>query len=488
MDDLAASVRSRMGPMARQDGGTRGGMTVRTTGRGAFRRSATDGFAQLASLAGSIATGSDERSQVQRDVLVAFLVRAASAGILYLTQIVLARWMGRAEYGIYVAVWTMVLVLGGTGNLGLLTAVIRLLPEYRERGDLAHGRGIAQFAEMAALIAGSLIALTGLAVLWLAPGVVATPYLMPLFLLLFAVPILSLSDIMDGIGRAGGWIARSLLPPYVLRPLLVLITMVVAHEVGWPTTAETAATAALLATWLAFAVQRLLVRRRLAAQLPPGETAWRPRAWLAIALPLLGISLSELVLQNADVLVLSRVLPPSEVAVYFAAAKTMSLVMFVHYAVGSAVANRFSMLNARGDHAELAAFVHDCVRWTFWPSLAVAGALLTFGLPLLWLFGDGFTAGYPIMAVLAIGFLGRAAMGPSEFLLNMLGQQRTCAASAALAAATSIALNLLLVPRLGLIGAAMATSTALLTGAMLNTIAARRRLGLEIAVWSRRPA
>ena len=62
---------------------------------------------------GAVLGGEGERARVQRDMLAAFLVRAVSAAILYLTQIVLARWMGRAEYGIYVAVWTMVLVLGG---------------------------------------------------------------------------------------------------------------------------------------------------------------------------------------------------------------------------------------------------------------------------------------------------------------------------------------------------------------------------------------
>ena len=47
------------------------------------------------------------------DAVGVFAIRAGSAALLFLTQIVLARWMGAAEYGIFVAAWTCVLVLGG---------------------------------------------------------------------------------------------------------------------------------------------------------------------------------------------------------------------------------------------------------------------------------------------------------------------------------------------------------------------------------------
>ncbi len=50
--------------------------------------------------------GKSERQRTQRDAVTAFSVRCASAALLYLSQIVLARWMGGYEYGIYVFVWT----------------------------------------------------------------------------------------------------------------------------------------------------------------------------------------------------------------------------------------------------------------------------------------------------------------------------------------------------------------------------------------------
>ena len=206
-----------------------------------------------------------------------------------------------------------------------------------------------------------------------------------------------------------------------------------------------------------------------------------------MSLPLVVILACELALQNTDVLVISHFMTPTDVGIYFAAGKTMALIMFVHYAVGSAVANRFSALNARGDRESLRAFVRDSVNWTFWPSLVGAILILALGKPLLWLFGPQFDAGYPVICILVIGFLFRSAMGPAEFLLNMLGEQRLCAAVLLTSALLNVVLNLILVPRFGLAGAASATTVALISAALMNYAAIWHRLEIEIAIWKNLP-
>ncbi len=431
----------------------------------------------------AVLSGRGQGADVGRDTITVFLTRALSAGILYLSQIVLARWMGKLEYGVYVSVWTVVLVLGGIGNLGLLTTMMRLVPQYRARGDLDLARGLVRYGRGVAISAGSAIAALGLLVLHAFPGLVSHAFVMPAYLALVCLPLISLGDTQDGLGRGLRWMNIALLPPYVLRPALVLITMIVARGIGLPMTAETAMGSAVAATWLAAMVQYMALRKHLPDVVGHGPSATKLREWLGMSLPLLAVSLSELVLQNADVLVLARHLSSGEVAIYFAAAKTISLITFVHYAVGSAVANRFATLNAEGDKAMLTFAVREAVRWTFWPSLAVAAALLIVGEPLLRLFGPSFTAAYPVMLILAVGFLARAAMGPSELILNMLGQHRTCAVNSAAAAVVDVVLCVSLVPVMGLYGAAVATSSALLLAALLNAFVASKRLGLDIAVW-----
>ena len=48
---------------------------------------------------------------------------------------------------------------------------------------------------------------------------------MPLFLAIFALPMVALGDIQEGTGRANSWPIAALGPTYIVRPLLILLFM-----------------------------------------------------------------------------------------------------------------------------------------------------------------------------------------------------------------------------------------------------------------------
>lgn len=438
----------------------------------------------IRALISTLIVSGDERSTTQRAALIAFAVRVLSAALLYVSQVLMARWMGTFDYGIYVFAWTWVLVLGGLSHCGLNLGAIRLVSQYRElqqhnleRGLLIHGRLVAIGVSTAlAAAAGSL--------LYVMQDLLANHYVLPLALALFCIPMIALSDVNDGIGRANGWMVAGLVPPYVLRPLFLILAMATLHFAGVETDALAAIGAAIFATWAASLVQVAMIWRAMPEHLQSGDREIDIQGWAKMSLPMLLISACEMVLQYADVLIVGYYLPPEQVGIYFAAAKTMALILFVQYAVGSAAAKSYAGHHARGDTEALARAVRDSVHWTFWPSLGCALLILALGKPILSLFGAEFVSGYGVMLILVVGFLMRAAMGPAEFLLNMAGEQVAGARIYMFTAALNIALNFALIPLFGLYGAAAATATATSVAAVLCAIVAHRKLGLRIAIWS----
>ncbi len=171
-------------------------------------------------------------------------------------------------------------------------------------------------------------------------------------------------------------------------------------------------TAALLATLGAAALQSALINRRVRESVPAGPAKYEMWSWLHISLPLLGAAGCELVMQNTDVLMLTAFRPSHEVGVYYASAKTTGLALFVQYAVGSAYAGRIAAASAVSNHADVREHVREAVRWTFIPSFAMTAIILLVGLPVLSQFGHDFTDAYPLMFILAVGVLARAAVGP----------------------------------------------------------------------------
>jgi O-antigen/teichoic acid export membrane protein len=424
-----------------------------------------------------------DHGAAQRMAGTAFIIRVLSAGVVFVSQILLARWMGSFEYGTYVYVWTWLLLCGDIVHLGLPLSAQRHIPEYTQRKAFDHLRGYLLGSRWLTFGFGTAVALLGAAAVHAIAGSIDRNVVMPLYLACVALPFYAFSFMLDGIARSYNWIGLALMPHSLLRPILILAIIAGLYATGVPLDATTTMLATAIAVWTTALGQLLALNRRLVRTVEPGSRTYDIKGWFAVALPMIMVWGIYTALTTADVLVLRLFRPADEVAHYYAAAKTLTLVTFVYFAVSASAAHRFAAYHVAGDRDGLAAFAAKSVRWIFWPSLAAMTLILALGKPLLWLFGPAFVEAYPVMFVLAIGLLARAAVGPAERLLTMVGQQRVCA----LAYAAALAVNLIgcfaLAPRYGGMGVAAATSAAFVVESVLLFWIARRQLGLHMFVW-----
>jgi len=407
-----------------------------------------------------LVSGKGEGSAAGRITLFAFMVRIANAAIAFISQVLLARWMGAFEYGIFVLVWVTMIIVGNLSCLGFHTSVIRFVPEYREKGRLAELRGILLTSRLFVLFASTAIAAAGAAGLWFFSDRVESYYVVPFYLGIVCLPMIALSDVLQGIARANAWATSALAPTYLIRPVLILVFMAGAVLLGQDADATTAILAAIMATYATTIYQLLNVTTRIDRKIAAGPRTVSLRFWIAVSLPIFLVESFFFLITNADVLMVGFYLTPHDVAVYYATVKTLAIAHFVYFAVKAGVAQRYAHL-AHDGSGQLARFARETVNWTFWPTLVLAMVILLLGKPMLFLFGPGFDAGYPLLFVLILGVVARAAVGPAESLLTMSGHQNICAAAYACTLALNIGLNAVLIPQFGLWGAAIATAIAM---------------------------
>jgi O-antigen/teichoic acid export membrane protein len=439
----------------------------------------------LARLKSKLLGGSNEASLTRKLAGTIFIIRVLSAGMAYLSQILLARWMGGSDYGVYVYVWTWVLLLGSMMDFGISASAQKIIPEYRARGEHALLRGFLSGSRWMTFAVSAVVSLllAGLVKL-LSPWIDASA-VVPLYIGCATLPPFVVANTQDGIARSHDWMRLGLMPQFIVRQALIIGFTFGLFALGLNLGAIPAMAASAGAVWFAMIGQMIVLNRRLAAHVEAGPKAYDIRGWLAVSLPILLVESFYLLLSYTDVLVLQQFRSSEEVGIYFAVVKTLALVSFIHYAMSATTAHRFAEYNALGDKARLSAYVAHAINWTFWPSLAATVVLLALGKPLLWLFGPQFTAGYDIMFVAAVGLVVRAAIGPVERLLNMLGHQHICALAYALAFVMNVVLCVALVPRFGGHGAAAATSLSLIFETVLLFWIVRRRLGLHVLAFGK---
>jgi O-antigen/teichoic acid export membrane protein len=424
-----------------------------------------------------------DRSENRLAQLVAgkvFLVRVFSALLALGSQVLLARWMGSFDYGIFIYVWTWVLMIGALSDLGLSSAARRFIPEYTELKSPELLRGFVSGSRQLAFVIATAIGAFGAIVVSLLQPHLDSYLVIPLYLACAAIPVYGLGQTQAGISQSYDWPNLALMPFFIWRQLAMVVLMGGAWFFGAPTGAVTAMLVAVVTTWIVTLAQARVLDRRLYDKLTAGPKQYDLKTWLGTSLPIFIVEGFYLLLTYVDILALEHLRTPDEVAVYYAGARLLAIVAFVYFAIAGATTHKFTKYHVAGDAEKLKAFFAETIRWTFWPSLVVCGAILAFGKPLLSLFGSKFDSGYQVMFILAIGMLARAAVGPAERLLNMLGDRKQCAGVYAVAFAVNLVLCLTLIPHIGIEGAATATSAALVVESILLYRMAKTRLGHHV--------
>jgi O-antigen/teichoic acid export membrane protein len=198
-----------------------------------------------------------------------------------------------------------------------------------------------------------------------------------------------------------------------------------------------------------------------------------------VAYTVIFTSMSVLLYTQADVWILGMYAPTDVVGVYGVSAKLVLLVYFPMMALASIIPSIISSVHATGNTEELRKVTRESTRWILSMSIPIMLVLTIEGKHLLrYVYGPEFTAGYVPLLILLSGQLIKAGAGLIGVLLQMTGQHKIYMKVNIFWGVVNIILNILLVPRYGMIGAAIATAVCLSMVDIISIFIIRKRLAI----------
>lgn len=372
----------------------------------------------------------------------------------FAVTLVLAHLLGPTEAGLFYEVFAVFAFLGLFAAGGLSPAVTRFVALHRVDEDPAALVGTVRMGLVASTGAALLIgALLFAAAPMLATGVFHQPRLVtPLRLVALALPPTVLTDVALAATRG-----FKTMRPYALINLffepsvrIVLTVALIALGLGLE-----GAVAALLFTNAVAALVAVAVLRRMMPASPRTPTyivremfGFSFRGWIS--------NLTDSALLWADVVLLGILRGPTEVGIYVVATRLTLLSTIFVGPISTSFAPSVADLWRRGLQDGLRKTYALVTSWIVRLALPGAIVLILFPEPLLSLFGPGFSAGARATVILACAQLFNMATGPCGDMLLMSGHATLVMVTDVASLVLNLALNLWLIPRFGIAGAAMA--------------------------------
>ncbi|MEM9164320.1 MAG: flippase [Cyanobacteria bacterium P01_F01_bin.4] len=412
----------------------------------------------------------------------ALTIQIVSAGVVYTSQVLLARWMGTTEYGIYDYATAVGISLAFLAGFGLPTVVLRFVSAYTAQQDWGHLRGIIEGSWQQTLGVSVVTSLCGTAFLWrLNVTHSLGAYTVPLIVGIWTVPVVTLVSLQREMLRGFQRIGLAYAPSLIMQPLL-LVGAAAVWQLRGDLTSGVAIALSLFSAMLALTLQWLLFQRSLDAKIRTAKPTYAIAQWWQTALPLMLFSGSHMVLSQTDTLMIGAFLNAKQVGLYSAALKTASWVPFILSSVNSISAPLIASLYAQGDRQGLQQLVATIARWMFYPALAVALGLIGFAGPVLQLFGPDFTAAKGALIILILGQLVNVGAGSVGYLMTMTGHQTQSAWVMGASAVVNVGLNLVGIHFFGIVGAALATALSMTMWNIWLYVLVVQRLGVRPSI------
>lgn len=408
-------------------------------------------------------------------------------GFFLVGQAVLARTLGPAGFGLYSIGWTLLRLGGLVSPLGLDAAAIHftsksLLGGTSERDRL---RGVLRGSLLLAIGSGML---TGVAMYCLSPqlarlfgkpdldAIVAA--FAPAFALCVGLRVAS------GATKVSQSMRYSVYSEWLCQPLVQLALIVLFYALGW------GVLGAIRAAVISYAVAAVLAFACLFELFPDAFLRGQPIVWsnrelLKFSVPVMvGTALTSLIIWT-DRLLVPYFLSSHETGIYNASVQISVAFDLVLSSFSAALAARITSIHQRKEWDRLGELFKLGTKWPSYLCIPLFLAIWFDPTSLMKLiYGNQYAGdGAVVLVLLSAGQMANVMSGPVGYLLVYTEQRKLLVAASILSITTATALNWVLIPRLGLYGAGLATCIVHCVVAVGYVIAVGKVLGIWPYDW-----
>jgi len=379
----------------------------------------------------------------------------------FVARLVVARYGLQANYGIFSMALAILNLAALLATLGLNQGAVRYIAYFRSRNDMAKVRATVSNSIKLSSIASLVFCL----VLFFAADVISqgifhtTDLILPLRIFAVGIPFFTLILILLNILRGFDQVAPMVIFQHITLNVLFLALLSGIGVFGLPfTTVFYAYLTAVIGTFIALLIY-FTTRLRQQTSLKEAENA-PPiiRELLLFSLPLLGVVMSNMIITWTDTLMLGYFKTPQVVGLYNAAyplaqfiSEPLVAMRLIYTPVAAGLYARHLMTDIRRSYTVSTKWLVFLTLPIFLMALLYPEAVLNI------VFGSSYAPAALALRILALGFIFSNFLGPNGAALMAVGHSRFLMFTSLTAAVLNVVLNIVLIPPLGIAGAAIAT-------------------------------
>jgi O-antigen/teichoic acid export membrane protein len=402
-------------------------------------------------------------------------IGAAALGLVF--TYVVTQVLPAADIGLFSIGTTLVLLVLIPALLGLDTAVIRFVALGAAVDDERRARAGLQVALAVAAVSSCVAtALLWWQAAWISEALFDKPAAADLVrIVAWSLPGLALGRVVAASIRGFGMMGYAARLG-VLSRVADIVAALPLLALGFGV--EGLAVASVVAAYATLGFGLLYLVRVHPRAFAPVRTDWPIGGMIRFSLPQTLTSVFFFGVARLDLLLLAAFASATEVGIYAIATRLLHPATLISTAIGHMFAPRIAAEDARGDRQTLARMLKRVTYWNTATSIPFFAALMLAPVPLLGVFGDAYANGAAALAVLAAGQLLNTAAGPLGQVINMSGRPYVTMVNNAVVTGLNIGAAFVLIPRHGMLGAALSTGIALTVGNLIKLVQVRVILGM----------